>query len=118
MPRPGSTSWSVDWVKNVLARGERMGVAPAATFLGLVAAIAIFTGAFAGPDGWCDLGLMRLGCPSLRMYYLNEARAAMRFINSTPAMIVFAALYPLSQSRGLTAGQERRGCLAFVFFSA
>jgi len=74
-----------------------------------VAAIAIFTGAFAGPRRWA-MGLVALGCP-FAWYYLNEARPYA--IQLSASMVVFAALYRLSQSSILTAGQERAWVSAF-----
>jgi hypothetical protein len=97
--------WS--WVK-MFGAGEW--ALRAANIPWFVAAIAIFTGAFVGPRRWA-MGLVTLCCP-FAWYYLNEARPYA--IQLSASMIVFAALYRLSQSSELTAGQERAWVLAFL----
>src|SRR6266478_3938998 len=96
--------WS--WVK---VFGASEWALRAANIPWFVAAIAIFTGAFTGPRRWA-MGLVALGCP-FAWYYLNEARPYA--IQLSASMVVFAALYRLSQSSILTAGQERAWVLAF-----
>src|SRR5258708_9110434 len=97
--------WS--WVKMF---GASEWALRAANIPWFVAAIAIFTGAFAGPRRWA-MGLVALCCP-FAWYYLNEARPYA--IQLGASMVVFAALYRLSQNSNVTAGKARAWVLAFL----